>query len=67
MSAPMLPDRELFEQLCSMRALYARRGERDTAVVMTVAEAIRHANRLMTMSRPSVNRAVRPGNELVQG
>jgi hypothetical protein len=47
MSPPTGSDRELFEQLCRYRALYVRRGERDATVVMTLADAIQHANRLM--------------------
>jgi hypothetical protein len=46
------PDRALFERICLLRALYARRGPLDAATVMSVEGAIRYAETLLAFSRP---------------
>jgi hypothetical protein len=46
-------DRALFDRLCLLRALYARRGDRDRVAVMSLVEAIRHAEALLAAPVPS--------------
>ena len=40
-------DRALLDRLCLLRALYARRGGQDRVPIMSLAEAIRHADALL--------------------
>ena len=39
--------RQRFERLCLYRALYSRSGPRDTVSVMSLADAMRHAEALL--------------------
>lgn len=39
-------DRALLDRLCLLRALYARRGDQDRVPIMSLVEAIRHAEAL---------------------
>ena len=48
MDTPTPDQRRRFEWLCFSRALYARRGSRDSVGVMTVSEAIRYVETLLT-------------------
>jgi hypothetical protein len=50
---PAHDDRSLFERLCLLRALYARRGDRDRLGVTSLLEAMRHAEVLLARSEPS--------------
>ncbi len=50
MNAPPTDDRRLFERLCLLRALYQRRGPRDSVSVMSVSAAIGYAQALITRS-----------------
>lgn len=52
MNATRGDDRRLFERLCLLRALYARRGRRDVEAVMSVMDAVRYGQWLM--ARPPV-------------
>ena len=47
MDTPTSEQRQRFERLCTLRALYARRGARDTTSVMTVDAAIRYGEALL--------------------
>ncbi|MGH2416801.1 MAG: hypothetical protein ACRDFY_00570 [Candidatus Limnocylindria bacterium] len=58
-------DRVLFEQLCLLRALYARRGSLDGASVMSVEGAIRYAETLLAFSRPATGFAERSADSTV--
>jgi hypothetical protein len=40
-------DRALLDRLCLLRALYARRGDQDRVPIMSLVEAIRHAETLL--------------------
>ena len=59
------PDRALFERLCLLRALYARRGSLDRASVMSVEGAIRYAETLLAFSRPATPPAERSADSTV--
>ena len=48
MNATPNDDRRLFERLCLLRALYGRRGPRDSVSVMSVSAAIGYAQALLT-------------------
>ena len=48
MDTPTPDQRRRFEWLCFSRALYERRGPRDSVGVMTVSEAIRYVETLLT-------------------
>lgn len=45
-------DGRLFERLCLLRALYARRSRRDAQPVISVSDAVRYGEWLL--SRPAV-------------
>ena len=47
MNAPTSEQRQRFERLCQLRALYARRGSRDDTSVMTLAQLTSHARLLL--------------------
>ena len=47
MDTPTSEQRQRFERLCTLRALYAQRGSRDTTSVMTVDAAIRYGEALL--------------------
>ncbi|MDQ4036134.1 MAG: hypothetical protein M3153_09395 [Chloroflexota bacterium] len=47
MNTPTSEQRQRFERLCTLRALYPRRGSRDTTSVMTVDAAIRYGQALL--------------------
>ncbi len=49
---PVSDDRSLFERLMLLRALYARRGDRDRYSAVSIAEVIRHAE-LLLAARPA--------------
>jgi len=53
MDASPTDDRLLFERLCLLRALYARRGPRDAAPVISVADAVRHGQELLARAAPA--------------
>lgn len=55
MNATPADRQSLFERLCLLRALYARRGnrDRDRDGAMTIAEAMRYAESLFTRSAAS--------------
>ncbi|MGH2402249.1 MAG: hypothetical protein ACRDE6_06020 [Candidatus Limnocylindria bacterium] len=48
MRTPTDDQRRRFEHLCMLRSLYARRGPRDTAGVMTLAEVGSFVQALLT-------------------
>ncbi|MGH2444525.1 MAG: hypothetical protein ACRDGD_00570 [Candidatus Limnocylindria bacterium] len=53
MNATPIDEPRLFERLCLLRALYARRGPRDRDAVMSVADALRYAEALLARSAAS--------------
>lgn len=53
MDAPATDHRRLFERLCLLRSLYARRGPRDRVGVISLAEALRYAEELFARSAES--------------
>ena len=53
MHATPIDHRDLFERLCLLRALYARRGPRDTSAVISVSAAIRYGEALLARSAAS--------------
>jgi hypothetical protein len=52
---PSHDDRSLFERLCLLRALYARRGEQDRLGVTSLVEAMRRAEVLLARPEPSIS------------
>ena len=53
MNATRNDRRWLFEHLCLLRALYARRGPQDRAGVISVDDAVRYAETLLARSAAS--------------
>lgn len=53
MNATPADRQSLFERLCLLRALYARRGSRDRDGAMSIAEALRYAESLFNRSAAS--------------
>jgi hypothetical protein len=47
MNTPTSEQRQRFERLCMLKALYARRGSHETTSVMTVDAAIRYGQALL--------------------
>jgi len=54
MDTPTSEQRQRFERLCTLRALYARRGSRDTTSVMMVDAAIRYGETLLSRVEDAV-------------